>query len=237
MKRFSQYIQHLQELLSIYTNPNAYTPPEYKTPEEIRWEKEWEKRVKPSRALHLAAREVLKKMQMKAAITQTPKIKFWGLPGNVAGWWHPKHEIYTFSHDSGYHVTQLVKKPSRFGISQQELQDAFKKESDFYNSRGGVWRDTPEIIKKRIENEDIDLAYEVQRVAYMKGWLKVYSGGTGVPSVEGINRASIRAALLDILLEKPGLVRVDIQEVGLTRNDSKFKSVPATQITNYVRST
>ena len=77
------------------------------------------------------------------------------------------------------------------------LHEGLKKEGYYYNQRGLAWYDkngdehmyTAERVKERIEKEDMDLAYEVQRVAYIKGWLKVYSGGEKTPSLEGIDRS------------------------------------------------
>ena len=158
-------------------------------------------------------------------------------------------ETYTFSHSNGYHVTQLVKNPSRFGISKSEMHEGLLREAQYYVSRGiGYWTEdgsdelqyTPEIVKARIKSEDMDLAYEVQRVAYMKGWLKVYSGGSGTPSLEGMSRDSIKGALSEMLAVRPDLAdlgwRVEIIEVGTVRNQQKFHYLRGAEITRYMNS-
>ena len=252
MKNFFQFIHDLQEALGIYTNPNAYTPPEYKTAEELRREREFDRRMKRSPEMEREAARVMRRIRAReraAAARPKREVFPWGGKANTAGWWHPKLQPYTFSHSSGYHVTQLVKNPSRFSISPHEMQEGLKKESDFYKSRGGVWYGndgedhpyTPEIVKERIEKEDIDLAYEVQRVAYMKGWLKVYSGGGNLsPSLEGIDRSSIKAALREIVQARPELIdlngSVEVQEVGLVRDTKRFLYLQGAEITKYINS-
>lgn len=249
MKNFFQFIHDLQEALAIYSNPNAYTPPEYKTAEEIRLEREWDRRLKRSPEMEREAARVMRRIRARerAAAARPKRDAYpWGNKTSIAGWWNPKLENYTFSHSNGYHVTQLVRNPSRFGISQQELYEGLKKEGYYYNQRGLGWYDkngdehmyTAERVKERIEKEDIDLAYEVQRVAYIKGWLKVYSGNT--PSLEGINRESIKAALREILSVRPEIIdlggSVEIFEVGLVRNTQKLRWLSGKEILNYLNS-
>jgi len=94
---------------------------------------------------------------------------------------------------------------------------------NWYDSEGTPQAHTAESVRASILKTDIDLAYEVQRVAYMKGWLKVYSGtGTSSPSLEGINGDSIRAALREIS-EIPGdFTIVVVDRVGLKAGQSQF---------------
>jgi hypothetical protein len=86
----------------------------------------------------------------------------------------------------------------------------------------------------------MDLAYEVQRVAYIKGWLKVYSGGEKTPSLEGIDRSSIKAALREILSVRPEIIdlggSVEIFEVGLVRNTQKLRWLRGKEILDYLNS-
>ena len=252
MKDFFQFIHDLQEALGIYSNPNAYTPLEYKTAEELRREREFDRRMKRSPEMEREAARVMRRIRARerAAAARPKREAFpWGGKANVAGWWHPKLQPYTFSHSTGYHVTQLVKNPSRFSISPREMQEGLKKEADYYNQRHLPWYDkngdehpyTPERVKQRIEAEDMDLAYEVQRVAYIKGWLKVYSGGRELsPSIEGIDRSSIKAALREIIEARPEHVdmdgRVEVREIGLTRNTDKYLYLQGKSIISYINS-
>jgi hypothetical protein len=107
-----------------------------------------------------------------------------------------------------YHVTQIVKDPKRFGFTTAELNRALAAEAQYLNSLGRQYYDSEgteypydeDFTRAAILSGSIDLAYEVQRAAYMKGWLKVYSGGKwgGSPTLEGMNNTSIRAALREI---------------------------------------
>ena len=142
--------------------------------------------------------------------------------------------------------------PSRFGISKSEMHEGLLREAQYYTSRGiGYWTEdgsdelqyTPEAVEAKIKSENMDLAYEVQRVAYMKGWLKVYSGGgggSGTPSLEGISRDSIKGALREMLAVRPDLAdlgwRVEIIEVGLVRDQQKFHYLRGAEITRYLNS-
>ena len=254
MKNYFQFIRNLHERLDIYNNPNAFEPNagEVESPRARKLRHEFDRKLRAAgtskgykEAMSAAWAKIREKR--KAAAAKPPRAPYpWGNKGSIAGWWNPKLENYTFSHSTGYHVTQIVRNPSRFGISPREMYEGLKKESDYYNERHLGWYDkdgeenpyTPERVKERIEKEDIDLAYEVQRVAYIKGWLKVYSGNT--PSLEGINRESIKAALREILAVRPEIIdlggSVEIFEVGLVRNTQKLRYLRGKEILHYLNS-
>ena len=250
MKDYFHFLHDLQERLGIYDNPNAFEPLESETAEERLRRHVRHDRTPRSPAMRKAAAEVLMRIRARERAERNKRPPFpWGNRANVAGWWHPKMETYTFSHSNGYHVTQLVRNPSRFGISKSEMHEGLLREAQYYTSRGiRYWTEdgsdelpyTPEAVEDRIKSEDIDLAYEVQRVAYMKGWLKVYSGGSGTPSLEGISRDSIKGALREMLAVRPDLAdlgwRVEIIEVGLVRNQQKFHYLRGAEITRYLNS-
>lgn len=100
----------------------------------------------------------------------------------------------------------------------------------YYDKDGSDYPYDEDFVRAGILKGDIDLAYEVQRLAYMKGWLKVYSGAKigGSPTLEGINRDSIRAALREIndkpqtSLDDSGRP-VEVIYVGLTRATEVYK--------------
>jgi len=254
MKDYFQFIRNLHERLGIYDNPNAFDPAsaDPESPRARKLTHEFDRRMRAagtSKAYKQALSAAWAGIRAKrnAAAQKPSRTPYaWGNKGSIAGWWNPKLENYTFSHSNGYHVTQLVRNPSRFGISPREMYEGLKKESDYYNQRHLSWYDkdgdehpyTPERVKERIEKEDIDLAYEVQRVAYIKGWLKVYSGNT--PSLEGINRESIKAALREILAVRPEIIdlggSVEIFEVGLVRNTQKLRYLRGKEILHYLNS-
>jgi len=254
MKDYFQFIRNLHERLGIYDNPNAFEPAsaDPESPRARKLTHEFDRRMRAvgtskgyKQALSAAWAGI--RAKRNAAAQKPSRDAYpWGNKTSIAGWWHPKLQPYTFSHSNGYHVTQLVRNPSRFGISQQELHEGLKKEGYYYNQRGLGWYDkngdehmyTAERVKERIEKEDMDLAYEVQRVAYIKGWLKVYSGNT--PSLEGIDRSSIKAALREILSVRPEIIdlggSVEIFEVGLVRNTQKLRYLSGKEILDYLNS-
>jgi len=260
MKDYFQFIRNLHERLGIYDNPNAFDPAsaDPESPRARKLTHEFDRRMRAAgtskgykQALSAAWAKIREKRKTTAStwISKPSRDAYpWGGKANFAGWWHPKLQPYTFSHANGYHVTQLVRNPSRFGISQQELYEGLKKEGYYYNQRGLGWYDkngdehmyTAERVKERIEKEDMDLAYEVQRVAYIKGWLKVYSGGEKTPSLEGIDRSSIKAALREILSVRPEIIdlggSVEIFEVGLVRNTQKLRWLSGKEILDYLNS-
>jgi hypothetical protein len=224
------------ERLEILDNPNAYTPPsERYTPTAADQAFDRLQQKKYGAVMARVAAKAFANAQKRSASSATRRNPFpWSDKGYSmkAGWWHPTKQWFTFSHSSdGYHVTQIVKSPAKFGVSNTELERALQAEANRRNENNlpHYGKDGTEHpwagadIKAAILKEEIDLAYEVQRVAYMKGWLKVYSGtGTSSPSLEGINGDSIRAALREIS-EIPGDFKiVVVDRVGLKAGQSQF---------------
>jgi hypothetical protein len=237
MKGFRQYIS---ERLAIEDNPNAYTPAAWTQPRSAA-DRAFERRQaqRYGGAMSRAAAAALAKTERKSARKPFP----WMGGKNTPGWWHPQRGWFTFSHmDEGnlqgqYHVTQIVKDPKRFGITTAELNRALAAEARHLNSLNRKYYDhegTPyaydeDFTRAAILSGSVDLAYEVQRAAYMKGWLKVYSGGKwgGSPTLEGMNNTSIRAALREIsrapatLNSADGMV--EVIRVGGARGTESYK--------------
>jgi len=249
MKNYFQFIHDLHERLDIYNNPNAFEPSEGETPEQRIARHVRHDRTPRSPAMEKAAAAVMRRIRARERREANKRPPYpWGNRANIAGWWHPKMETYTFSHNNGYHVTQLVRNPSRFGISEKEMYEGLLREAQWYNSRGiGYYTKdgdevpyTPEFVQERIKREDMDLAYEVQKVAYMKGWLKVYSGGGGTPSLEGINRDSVKTAIRELLTIRPEIIdldtRLEVFELGTTRNAQRLRLLRGKEILQYLNS-
>jgi hypothetical protein len=229
MKPFRQYIT---ERLAIEDNPNAYTPPATsgaRSRADIAYERR-QARLYGGVMARVAAKALAKSQAQHR--TQSAREPFpWDDKGYKMkpGWWHPTKQWFVFSGD--YHVTQIVKNPRAFGISTAELNGGLLKEAEnlvsrrvnWYDSEGTPQAHTAESVRDSILKTDIDLAYEVQRVAYMKGWLKVYSGtATRAPSLEGINGDSIRAALREISETGGDFKTVVVERVGLNRGLPQF---------------
>jgi hypothetical protein len=238
MKGFRQYIT---ERLAIEDNPNAYIPPtERYTPTAADRAFDRRQARKYGAVMARAAASAMAAARRKSGRKGFP----WMMSGgNTPGWWHPQRGWFTFSHtdelnlQGQFHVTQIVKDPKRFGISTAELNRALAAEAQylnslnqkFYDSEGTDYPYDEDFTRAAILNGSIDLAYEVQRLAYSKGWLKVYSGGRfgGSPTLEGMNNTSIRAALREIsrapatLNSADGMVQVI--RVGGARNTEVYK--------------
>jgi len=238
MKSFRQYIT---ERLAIEDNPNAYIPPtERYTPTAADRAFDRRQQRKYGAVMARAAARAMAAARRKSGRKGFP----WMMSGgNTPGWWHPQRGWFTFSHtdelnlQGQFHVTQIVKDPKRFGISTAELNRALAAEAQYLNSLNRKYYDSEgtdypydeDFTRAAILNGSIDLAYEVQRLAYSKGWLKVYSGGRfgGSPTLEGMNNTSIRAALREIsrapatLNSADGMVQVI--RVGGARGTEVYK--------------
>jgi len=247
MKGFRQYIT---ERLSIEDNPNAYTPPEIRGKRSAAdWAFERRQSARYGAVMARIAARTLAASQRKAKAqksrSESVDIRFpWLGQKNTPGWWHPQQKPFTFiADDENYHVTQIVKNHKAFGISTAELNRALAKEAEYLRSRGINYYDDEgndyeydaDFVRANILKGKLDLAYEVQRVAYMKGWLKVYSGasiGWGSPFVEGINRDSIRKALAEINYAtteagKSDGATVEVKYQGLSRFQDTTNYIPS----------
>jgi len=226
------------ERLEILDNPNAYTPPEVasaRSRADIMFDRRQQKKYGAMMA-RVAAKAFANSQRKKSAQKSAPqRDPFpWGGTGYTqrAGWWHPTKQWFTFLHaKDGYHVTQIVKSPAKFGISNTELEQGLQAEADRrnthnlprYGNDGAEHPWTAEEIKKAILKEDIDLSHSVQMLAYQRGWLKVYSGTPqNSPSLEGTNAESIRAALREISESGGNFEVVVVERVGLKPLSSHF---------------
>jgi hypothetical protein len=156
---------------------------------------------------------------------------------NLPGWWNPDRPWFTFGHATdGYHVTQIVKHPNKFGISKTELVDAAQKHAEKYKEWGGDEKRDGQWVIDQIRTEAIDLSFFVQNLAYSKGWLKVY-GGSSVITMEGSSKSSVRAALREIrdflVSSKP--VSIEITFVGKGPGTPKLLH-SITDVDNYINS-
>ena len=166
----------------------------------------------------IAAQTLAASAKKKAAMNAPARQAFpWvATTRNLPGWWNPDRPWFTFGHATdGYHVTQIVKHPNKFGISKSELVDAAQKHAEKYKEWGGDEKRDGAWVIDQIRTEAIDLSFFVQNLAYSKGWLKVY-GGSSVITMEGSSKSSVRAALREIrdLLVSSKPVSIEITFVG-----------------------
>jgi len=230
MKTLSQLLTELTEALGIYTNPNAFEPrgSHVETPRERELRLKFERSPRGQAMIAAAQRrdtEALKRLERlkKLGLTKPTRTPF---PWNKdrAGWWHATNQWFTFSHTfDGYHTTQIVKKPERFGITYSQMEEALDEyirntseySEDYLKSKLGL-NDNEKIesrhVKELIEGEVIDLCFPLQRRVYDKGWFKVYgkASDNGLITLEGTNKLATKSAVREILSTISGELRIQI---------------------------
>lgn len=188
-----------------------------------------QQRAKYGSVMAKAAADALAASQKrKAALAQPSKktLPWVTSPKMFPAWWHPTKEAHAFSiSGAGYHVTQLVKHPEKFGIYGSDLIIAAEEEAEErskYSSRGI----SPKQLLDDIRKEDIDNAWSISMLAYANGWLRVYGGkfhtGEFGGTLEGTDRKSIKGAIREIeqAAEMAGVenIRIDVAEVSQIRH-------------------
>jgi hypothetical protein len=226
--------QYISERLEIQDNPNAYTPPASTAPQsrKVLLYSRRQTRLYGGVMARMAARDLARHQRERGARKPSRAPYQWDTSTN-AGWWHPSKPWFTFGGEGEFHVTQIVNHPQRFGISPAELKKALTAEAEWLTSRrvlaysrDGIIIDwTPELVAQRIKELYIDLAYHVQRLAYMKVWLKVYarkfSSNSPSPIIEGISRDSIKSALREVRDVVGSEPEAAIIEIGLVPRTEK----------------
>lgn len=106
-------------------------------------------------------------------------------------------------------MTQIVKNPQAFGITNKELNDTM---AEFgYLNNYGINKETAGIrVRHMILNGTKDLCMPVQRLAYKLGWLKVYGGAD--PYLEGYEKSQ-KLAMREIIQVMGNLGRVEVAKV------------------------
>jgi hypothetical protein len=223
-------LRQLDELLGIYTNPNAFEPRggHVETPRERELRLKWERSPRGQALIAASQRRdaaELKKLERlkKLGLVKPTRTPFpWDK--DRAGWWHATNQWFTFFHDSdGYHTTQIVNKPQRFGISNSEMEQGLdeylKNKSHFDTEYFELKLDLqdgekiqPHHVKELIRDEVIDLCFPLQRRVYDKGWFKVYGRrhSDAWISLEGTSKLAAKMAVREILAAIPGEVKIQL---------------------------
>ena len=98
----------------------------------------------------------------------------WGKRGkDAAGWYHPTHESFLFGwSSSNYHITQIVKSPSAFGITTAEIVETLEKYcKKTLNSRDP--QTCAQSLLLRLHNGETDQLPEITNLVLDKGWAMV----------------------------------------------------------------
>ena len=146
---------------------------------------------------------------------------------DCAGWWHAEKPWFTFYHPYGeeYHITQVIKSPLRFGITDSEIDQAInefirkrdKSDKEYYlNTYNRIFDDDvktvdAKIIRALMKDGVIDLCAPLAKRVYDKGWLKVYGGDDC--SLEGTSIPAMKAAVREIITVKGKGIDVDILQI------------------------
>jgi hypothetical protein len=167
----------------------------------------------------------------------------WMQNGNmIPGWWHPTKQWFTFRlSGDGYHVTNLVKNLSKFGISEKELMAAAEKEAarafwenDLRKERGHNIVDADHVIRM-IRKEDIDNSFPIMMLAYKRGWLRVYGGkfhtGDFGGTIEGTDKKSMKAAIREIE-QSAAMVGIDDIRIDVTERKNTDDYFPKFAVLN-----
>lgn len=150
-----------------------------------------------------AAADALAAAQKRKAAQPTRKTIPWVTsPKMFPAWWHPTKEPFAFSvSGNGYHVTQLVKYPEKFGIYGSDLQIAAEEEAEERSQYSSGKMSARQLLDD-IRKEEIDNAWSISMLAYQEGWLRVYGGkfhtGQVGGTLEGTDKKSINAAIREI---------------------------------------
>jgi hypothetical protein len=169
-----QYADRMREMQPIYTAIDAYRAGKHLDAATLKMIEPYIKQLGIQKGV--AKNKLAPTAQAVKAETRPPFNWYTG----GAGWWHPTKKWFRFAHDGGnYHVTQIVKNPQVFGITNQELNDAmFSYGKNRYTGSKYSKEEITMHVRRSILDGTQDLCMPVQRLAYKLGWLKVY-GGSG----------------------------------------------------------
>ena len=91
------------------------------------------------------------------------------------GWYHPTHESFLFGWStSNYHITQIVKSPSAFGITTADIVKTLEKYCKKINSRDP--QTCAQNVLLRLYNGETDQLPEITNLVLDKGWAMVSIG-------------------------------------------------------------
>ena len=129
----------------------------------------------------------------------------WWMEGKINGWWSPSSSFlftWNFSWDSGgnYHVTQIVKKPSVFGLTKEVL---LKEIQNWIETRAST-RTAEEIYNDLVIGK-MDKFGFVERMAFKKGWVRVATSNgpsENYVEIEGY-KPSLKKAVASIAMDCP----------------------------------
>ena len=99
----------------------------------------------------------------------------WWMAGKHTGWWSPsKAFLFTWKfgmNDGNYHVTQIVKNPSMFGTTEEEIKNVLEK----WAEKMPEFRKPDEVLD-HLKSGRRDKMGELERFVFAKGWVRIVVG-------------------------------------------------------------
>ena len=93
-----------------------------------------------------------------------------------AAWWHPSKPWIMVPH---YHITEVVTNPSKFGITQADINKAVAQHMDMeIKAKSGVYVTGMSVADGvyRVKAARVDRVPPLEMIVYSKGWIRVQSG-------------------------------------------------------------
>ena len=125
----------------------------------------------------------------------------WITPGGY--WWHSSKDPIRVT--SGWHLTEFFKSPSRFGVTDAEIQDALlrwhKKETgrDFAgNPFAATPKEYADLIRKRVMEEEVDEIHEIFLLLVSKGWVHMRIDMSTKGAYVSGSKVAVRNALIEL---------------------------------------
>ena len=123
-------------------------------------------------------RDSWKKAAKRKAAAPKPKVKQslpwmkWSADDHT-GWYHPTEKSFLFGwSSSNYHITQIVKSPSAFGLTTTDIVKTLEKYcKNIINSRDP--QASAQSLLLRLHNGEIDQLPEITNLVLDKGWAMV----------------------------------------------------------------
>ena len=114
--------------------------------------------------------------KVRAAKSSSSKVPPFPWRERRAAWWHPSKPWIMVPH---YHITEVVTNPSKFGITQADINKAVAQHMDIeIKAKSGVYVTGMSVADgvKRVKDRRVDRVPPLEMLVYKKGWIRVQSG-------------------------------------------------------------
>lgn len=156
-----------------------------------------------------------------------------------AGWWHPTqpHMIWKGDGDYGktdFHVTQLVRNPSHFGLTHQNIHDIITGADDLNQKYRRNLNISDDELMEKLNNRRIDNYPPLENELHKRGWVAVrYSQGIHMIGNEPALRLAVNRATLHVPPDKAEDVGFVMRDVGNNKMFSLYGTREAERYAKY----